>query len=223
MTYADAGNNAAYYLYSSVTSAYTYLSAMHEELQSKGISSGFELSQVFSDFKFEEEDALGNFFDIMGTAFGLVGNVAKPVSELSGIIGSLTDLQSQLDKPDEPDEDEWLAKMNKYAQGHFDALDDKLGKIRDALFGKKGTSTDHIPDEMQTQSYKSPIIKAFGDGKWLVENPGQNANETMKEAKRIMVSFQSFSIICGGYGMDCCLPLLFFSFLSSRKKALLGK
>lgn len=187
----------AYPLYYSIVQAHTYLSELQEYLQDITLKSTLDITTINGDFKIEEPEEGPDMMGILGSSFSILSAVSGPAAPAFGVLSGLVYLVDAVtpEDDDRPDPDKVLAHLADSVKSAFTIASDKIEDIRDALFGGEGTDPSKIPGEMQTQTYDSPIMRAFGDGKWLVVDPIAGLRDNMIKMGHMMVSGLSYRAI----------------------------
>ncbi|PGH27049.1 hypothetical protein AJ80_01235 [Polytolypa hystricis UAMH7299] len=170
----------AYHLYYSIQQARSFFTSFHERIQDNAIKEILDIEQVIADLKWRDSDDFPPVFALLAGAFTMISG-ATPfnawVSGTTSFLGGAASFISSL-PADSNDDGDYSARLAAFVKQGFVALNEHVDTVTAVLFGDD-PDQDKIPAEMQKQSFDNAIVRAFGDGQWLLQNPTKNLKSDM--------------------------------------------
>jgi hypothetical protein len=173
--YAGKARVGTFFLLYSAQQFFSFVSASKASLIENTIKTGLHVDQVIEDFKNDDSSATPIGFGLTASSFGILSALmgANPEAAAAAAVfsGVASILQATTAPPPDTEVD-YGARLTNTVYDAFNNTMATLDMLTSTIAGEKGTNQADLPLEMQTQSFKNPIMNVFGDGKWLISDPG---------------------------------------------------
>ena len=181
-------------MFYSIQQARSFFSSFHEHLQDNTIKQTLDIDTVVQDFKRSDSPSSPNAMILLSGALGMLSGGLAFSAPASGGMGAASGLASVMANSRVPpgEGEDYAARLAEHVKLTFEELLKQTEAVTDALFGRNGANQDSIPTQMQKQTFSNAIVKAFGDGQWLLMDPSSKLRETMPRMYQRMVSLTFF-------------------------------
>ena len=182
---------AAYFLYYSLEKFHSFMGAFRHGIEVNTMKEGINIPKIQDDFG-DKGGTDPNVAILLAGAMTIFAGftVTQPwlVGGATVVTGSMT-LVGNVGGGEPPAGTDGGSPLADKVLGTFEEIYDYINAANGAVFGIDGVDpNEHIPQEMQKQTFKNPSVKALGDGQWLVADATQGVDEYMKEMYKRMVS-----------------------------------